>query len=69
MGGILNRGNFYDLCDTKLLICEKVNFWIKVYFHFYFFKRTCRNYYRPEGKQRGEWLFTVEAMGILYPKK
>lgn len=26
-------------------------------------------YYKPEGKQRGEWLFTVEAMGILYPKK
>jgi hypothetical protein len=26
-------------------------------------------YYKPEGKQRGEWLFTVEAMEVLYPKQ
>lgn len=26
-------------------------------------------YYKPENKQRGEWLFTVEAMELLYPKK
>ncbi|MDO8156048.1 MarR family transcriptional regulator [Bacillus toyonensis] len=25
-------------------------------------------YYKPEGKKRGESLFTVEAMHILYPK-
>lgn len=25
-------------------------------------------YYKPEGKQRGEWLFTVEKMGVLQPK-
>ena len=24
-------------------------------------------YYKPEGKQRGEWIFTVEAMEVLYP--
>ncbi len=26
-------------------------------------------YYKPEGKQRGEWIFTVEAMEELYPGK
>lgn len=26
-------------------------------------------YYKPEGKQGGEWLFTVKAMEVLYPKK
>ncbi len=26
-------------------------------------------YYKPEGKQRGEWILTVEAMNILFPKK
>ena len=25
-------------------------------------------YYRPEGKVRGEWLLTVEAMRMLFPK-
>ncbi|MDF9468740.1 helix-turn-helix domain-containing protein [Bacillus sp. FSL K6-0273] len=25
-------------------------------------------YYKPEGKQRGEWILTVEAMGVLFPK-
>ncbi|PEL87088.1 hypothetical protein [Bacillus wiedmannii] len=25
-------------------------------------------YYKPEGKQRGEWILTVEAMGFLFPK-
>ncbi|HDR3494296.1 TPA: MarR family transcriptional regulator [Bacillus wiedmannii] len=25
-------------------------------------------YYKPEGKQRGEWILTVEAMNILFPK-
>ncbi|AFU17591.1 helix-turn-helix domain-containing protein [Bacillus toyonensis] len=23
-------------------------------------------YYKPGGKQRGEWIFTVEAMEVLY---
>lgn len=26
-------------------------------------------YYKPEGKQRGEWILTVEAMDFLFPKK
>lgn len=26
-------------------------------------------YYKPEGKQRGEWILTVEAMEVLFPKK
>ncbi|WP_430477217.1 hypothetical protein [Bacillus cereus] len=26
-------------------------------------------YYKPEGKKRGEWIFTVEAMEVLYPGK
>lgn len=26
-------------------------------------------YYKPEEKQRGEWILTVEAMNILFPKK
>ncbi len=26
-------------------------------------------YYKPEGKQRGEWILTIEAMNILFPKK
>ncbi|PEY19589.1 hypothetical protein CN340_25805 [Bacillus anthracis] len=26
-------------------------------------------YYKPEGKQRGEWILTVEAMNILFSKK
>lgn len=26
-------------------------------------------YYKPEGKQRGEWIFTIEAMEELYPGK
>lgn len=26
-------------------------------------------YYKPEGKQRGEWILTVEAMGLLFPKR
>ncbi|MDV6039879.1 helix-turn-helix domain-containing protein [Bacillus sp. SM-B1] len=25
-------------------------------------------YYKPEGKQRGEWILTIEAMNILFPK-
>ncbi|QWH04062.1 MarR family transcriptional regulator (plasmid) [Bacillus mycoides] len=25
-------------------------------------------YYKPEGKQRGEWILTVEAMNVLFPK-
>ncbi|WP_406904415.1 helix-turn-helix domain-containing protein [Bacillus cereus] len=25
-------------------------------------------YYKPEGKQRGEWILTVEAMDVLFPK-
>lgn len=25
-------------------------------------------YYKPEGKQRGEWILTVEAMTVLFPK-
>ncbi|PGZ34572.1 hypothetical protein COE50_06185 [Bacillus anthracis] len=25
-------------------------------------------YYKPEGKVRGEWLLTVEAMQLLFPK-
>lgn len=26
-------------------------------------------YYRPEGKKRGEWILTVEAMNLLFPEK
>ncbi|MED4682010.1 MarR family transcriptional regulator [Bacillus nitratireducens] len=26
-------------------------------------------YYKPEGKERREWLLTVEAMSELFPKK
>ncbi|MGR5965486.1 helix-turn-helix domain-containing protein [Bacillus cereus] len=26
-------------------------------------------YYRPEEKQRGEWILTAEAMNILFPKR
>lgn len=26
-------------------------------------------YYKPEEKQRGEWILTIEAMNILFPKK
>ncbi|PRT33862.1 helix-turn-helix domain-containing protein [Bacillus wiedmannii] len=26
-------------------------------------------YYKPEGKQRGEWILTVESMGLLFPQK
>lgn len=26
-------------------------------------------YYRPEGKKRGEWILTVEAMDLLFPEK
>ncbi|WP_309260394.1 helix-turn-helix domain-containing protein [Bacillus cereus] len=26
-------------------------------------------YYKSEGKQRGEWILTIEAMNILFPKK
>ncbi|KXY53711.1 MULTISPECIES: helix-turn-helix domain-containing protein [Bacillus] len=26
-------------------------------------------YYKPEGKQRGEWILTVEAMNVLFPQK
>ncbi len=26
-------------------------------------------YYKPEEKQRGEWILTVEAMNVLFPKK
>ncbi|TKH92334.1 helix-turn-helix domain-containing protein [Bacillus cereus] len=26
-------------------------------------------YYKPEGKQRGEWILTVEAMGLLFPNR
>ncbi|MFP3414307.1 MarR family transcriptional regulator [Bacillus sp. SIMBA_074] len=26
-------------------------------------------YYKPQEKQRGEWILTVEAMNILFPKK
>ncbi|MCR6789969.1 MULTISPECIES: hypothetical protein [Bacillus cereus group] len=26
-------------------------------------------YYKPEGKQRGEWILTVEAMDLLFPKR
>lgn len=26
-------------------------------------------YYKPEGKQRGEWILTIEAMGLLFPKR
>ncbi|MEX0379473.1 MarR family transcriptional regulator [Bacillus sp. S4] len=26
-------------------------------------------YYKPEGKQRGEWILTVEAMGLPFPKR
>lgn len=25
-------------------------------------------YYKPKGKQRGEWILTIEAMNILFPK-
>ena len=25
-------------------------------------------YYKPEEKQRGEWILTVEAMNVLFPK-
>lgn len=25
-------------------------------------------YYKPEGKVRGEWLLTIEAMQVLFPK-
>ncbi|MGE7635613.1 helix-turn-helix domain-containing protein [Bacillus paramycoides] len=25
-------------------------------------------YYKPEGKQRGNWILTVEAMNVLFPK-
>ncbi|MEC0899844.1 MULTISPECIES: helix-turn-helix domain-containing protein [Bacillus] len=25
-------------------------------------------YYKPEGKQRGDWILTVEAMNVLFPK-
>ncbi|EJP83497.1 MULTISPECIES: helix-turn-helix domain-containing protein [Bacillus cereus group] len=26
-------------------------------------------YYKPEEKQRGDWILTVEAMSVLFPKK
>ena len=26
-------------------------------------------YYKPEGKQRGEWILTIEAMDLLFPKR
>ncbi|EJR55510.1 hypothetical protein IK3_05604 [Bacillus toyonensis] len=26
-------------------------------------------YYKPEGKQRGKWILTVEAMCVLFPQK
>ncbi|PGZ57886.1 hypothetical protein COE58_24405 [Bacillus cereus] len=26
-------------------------------------------YYKPEGKVRGEWLLTIEAMRVLFPEK
>lgn len=26
-------------------------------------------YYKPEEKQRGEWILTVEAMDFLFPKR
>ncbi|PGM04164.1 helix-turn-helix domain-containing protein [Bacillus thuringiensis] len=26
-------------------------------------------YYKPEGKQRGEWILTVEAMEFLFPAR
>ncbi|PEY71444.1 hypothetical protein [Bacillus thuringiensis] len=26
-------------------------------------------YYKPAGKQRGEWILTVESMNIIFPKK
>lgn len=26
-------------------------------------------YYKPEEKQRGEWILTVEAMNVLFPQK
>ncbi|PHG54355.1 helix-turn-helix domain-containing protein [Bacillus toyonensis] len=25
-------------------------------------------YYKPEGKQRGDWILTIEAMNVLFPK-
>lgn len=25
-------------------------------------------YYKPEGKKRGEWILTVEAMNVLFPR-
>ncbi|MGQ7230526.1 helix-turn-helix domain-containing protein [Bacillus cereus group sp. Bce029] len=25
-------------------------------------------YYKPEDKQRGDWIITVEAMSVLFPK-
>ncbi|ARJ25935.1 hypothetical protein B7492_33415 (plasmid) [Bacillus mycoides] len=25
-------------------------------------------YYKPEEKQRGDWILTVEAMSVLFPK-
>ncbi|MEJ3740791.1 helix-turn-helix domain-containing protein [Bacillus tropicus] len=25
-------------------------------------------YYKPEDKQRGDWILTVEAMSVLFPK-
>ncbi|MFF2884712.1 helix-turn-helix domain-containing protein [Bacillus toyonensis] len=25
-------------------------------------------YYKPEEKQRGEWILTVEAMNVIFPK-
>lgn len=24
-------------------------------------------YYKPDGKERGEWILTVEAMDVLFP--
>lgn len=32
-------------------------------------KEEKAEYYKPERKLRGEWLFTVEAMEVLYTKK
>lgn len=26
-------------------------------------------YYKPDDKQRGEWILTIEAMNVLYPKE
>ncbi|WP_179955839.1 hypothetical protein [Bacillus sp. JAS24-2] len=26
-------------------------------------------YYKPEGKQRGEWILMIEAMDLLFPKR